>query len=265
MHALIPLLDGEMSPYLASMSGQLMDEAREPLVGLSADSIQILRGKALKKSQEAKKFYENNQDNKSAKSRLEYTNKMIAYLSGHAVRAKLIGHEAPEVNFHWISSGTAKKLADLKGKVVILDFWATWCGPCVGAFPNIRKLQERYADYDVEIIGVTAIQGYHFDRLNGERIKLPDDPEKEMEMMHGFMKDFDMTWKVAFSDEEFNPDFGVRGIPHIAIIDAEGKTRYNMLRPYNPPFHEAEKIDALLKEAGLPFPKEKMEEGNWAK
>jgi thiol-disulfide isomerase/thioredoxin len=264
MHDLIPILDMEMSPYLASSSGQYLDEGQNPKVGLSADSIQILREKALKKTLEAKKYYEQNQDIKNAKSRLDYINNMVAYLSGNFARAELIGYAAPEVAFHWISSGSAKSLADLKGKVVVLDFWATWCGPCVGSFPNVRKLQERYANYEVEIIGVTAIQGYHFDRKKGERIQLPNNPEEEMDRMHGFMKDFEMTWKVAFSDKEFNPDFGVRGIPHVAIIDANGIVRYNQLRPYEPPYHEAEKIDLLLKEAGLPYPMEKMEEGNWA-
>ena len=264
MHDLIPLLDQPMGPSLASMAGQLMDEALEPAVGLSADSIQLLRKKALAKTLEAVRYYEQDTSENASQTRLNYAKGMADYLSGHAAKGELIGYEAPEVPFHWISSGSARSLADLKGKVVVLDFWATWCSPCVGSFPNVRKLMERYADYDVEIIGVTAIQGYHYDRKNGNRIKLPDDPDREMELMHDFMKDFDMTWKVAFSDDEFNPDFGVRGIPHVAIIDANGIVRFNQLRPYEPPFHEAEKIDQLLKEAGLPYPKDKMEEGNWA-
>ena len=84
--------------------------------------------------------------------------------------------------------------------------------------------------------------------------------------MKEFMKDADMTWKVAFASENvFNPMYGVKGIPHVAIIDAEGRVRYNALRPYNPPFHEAEKIDALLQEAGLKYPKEPMSQENFVK
>jgi len=65
----------------------------------------------------------------------------------------------------------------------------------------------------------------------------------------------EITWEVAFSKTTvFNPLYGVRGIPHVAIIDTKGIVRYNELRPYDDPAHEAEKIDALLKEAGLPFP-----------
>ncbi len=263
LHKLVPLLDMEMGPMLASTAVQLFDEASDPELGFSADSIEIVRVKALKLTEQAKEFYLNAEENKSRRTRLNYIDQITAFLSGPFAKGSLMGNVAPEVPFYWCSDGKTKSLADWKGKVVIVDFWATWCGPCVGAFPNVRKLQERYKDYNVEIVGVTAVQGYHFDRKNNERIRLPDDPETEMEMMRGFMEDFDMTWKVAFSDEEFNPDFGVRGIPHVAIIDTEGKVRFNMLRPYEPPYHEAEKIDALLKEAGLPYPSEPMEKTNW--
>jgi hypothetical protein len=74
-----------------------------------------------------------------------------------------------------------------------------------------------------------------------------------------------MTWKVAFAKQEvYNPDYGVRGVPHIAIIDTEGKVRYNALNPNSDPYEETEKIDALLKEAGLKYPTEPMEKRNWA-
>lgn len=263
IHHLIPMLDNEMSTELASMSGQYFDEASNPELGLRRDSIELVRTKALKLTQKARIEYEQLAKDGGSNSRANYAKGMEAYLSGPFAKGTLLNNQAPEVPFYWCSDGKTKSLAELKGKVIVIDFWATWCGPCVGSFPNVRKLQERYKDYPVAIVGVTAIQGYHFDRKNNKRIRLENEPEKEMAMMNDFMKDFEMTWLVAFSDEEFNPDFGVRGIPHVAIIDPEGKVRYNMLRPYEPPFHEAEKIDKLLKEAGLPYPPEAMEEGNW--
>jgi len=184
-------------------------------------------------------------------------------------QGKLIGSEAPALHFLWNSEGKGyKTLSDLKGKVVVLDFWATWCGPCVRAFPNVRKLQERYKGYPVVILGVTSVQGRHIDR-SGEKSKTIDckgDTKKEFRLMKQFMKDLNMTWEVAFAEEEvYNIDYGVKGIPHLAIIDATGKVRYNELHPGNPPYHEAEKIDALLKEAGLKFPKKPMEKVNYIK
>ena len=73
------------------------------------------------------------------------------------------GHDAPEMTFTWSKGGPSfSKLSDLKGKVVVLDFWATWCGPCIGSFPNIAELQERYAGYDVAIVGVTSLHERHY-------------------------------------------------------------------------------------------------------
>ena len=73
--------------------------------------------------------------------------------------------------------------------------------------------------------------------------------------MAEFMKAKDMTWRVAFSKQEvFNADYGVNGIPHVAIIDAKGIVRYNGLHPAQAPLEKMAKIDGLLKEAGLPAP-----------
>jgi len=176
---------------------------------------------------------------------------------------KLIGGPAPEIKFTWSSPQTdLKSLADLKGKVVLLDFWATWCGPCRAAFPKMAKLQERYKDYPVAIVGVTSLQGYHIDAKNREkmeRIDCKNDAAKEMGLMPGFIADQKMTWTVAFSEDScFNPFYGVSGIPHLAIIAPDGTVRFNELRPRDPS-EEAEKIDALLKEFKLKAPEQPME------
>jgi len=145
--------------------------------------------------------------------------------------------------------------------VVVVDFWATWCGPCIASFPNVRELQKRYEGYPVTIIGVTSLQGSHNNPKTRERTDTKDDPAKEKELMSGFVKDMDMTWTVAFSDQEvFNPAYGVRGIPHVAIIDAAGKVRHNGLHPGSALADKTKKIDALLKEAGLPCPAPMPEE-----
>jgi thiol-disulfide isomerase/thioredoxin len=179
-------------------------------------------------------------------------------LGGPWARGELVDHPAPAIAFEWTSSDKPlKSFADLKGKVVLVDFWATWCGPCVAAFPKMRELQTRYSGYPVVILGVTSNQGSRVvERTPGQKPKTVDcsgDPAKEHAMMTEFMRDMEMTWTVAFSEQNvFNPDFGVRGIPSVAIIGPDGNVRFAGLYPN--PKEESDHIDALLKEAKLPYP-----------
>lgn len=188
----------------------------------------------------------------------------IKQLESTLARGELLGNTAPELNFAWaspdlkINGRVPTKLSDLKGKVVVVDFWATWCGPCVGSFPQVRELVERYEGYDVVVLGVTSIQGNSVVWADGrpkDRVDTKGNPDKEYELMGAFMQDMNMTWPVVFSEEAvFNPEYGVNGIPHVAIIDTQGKLRYRGLHPANPMPAKAEKIDGLLMEAGLKAP-----------
>lgn len=177
----------------------------------------------------------------------------ICYLESPYATGQLIGNRAPDLDFLWIAGGKEKNLEDFLGKIVVLDFWATKCGPCIAAFPSLRDLRERYTDYSVEIIGVTSFMGY----INSKqgRIDTEGKPEYEIKLMQDFMKDMGMTWRVAFSKQSvMNLDYGVLGIPHLAIVGVDGKVRYNGVELLTLP----QCIDELLKEAGLPCPSKPM-------
>jgi thiol-disulfide isomerase/thioredoxin len=194
--------------------------------------------------------------NKAAKTRGEdlgksksYVERQVKFLDGAFAKGTLLNHSAPGLSIKWSSDPKVKSLADLKGKVVILDFWATWCGPCVASFPNVKELADHYKDKPVVIIGVTSIQGAHYD--DSGKIDCKDDPKKEIELMPEYMKKKGMNWTVVFAEEDvFNPEYGVMGIPHVAIIDTKGNVRHNGLHPASPKAEKLKMIDELLKEAG---------------
>ena len=74
--------------------------------------------------------------------------------------------------------------------------------------------------------------------------------EEEFAQMAEYVKAMDITWPIAFAKEDvFNPDFGVRGIPHVAIIGADGKTAYNNLDPRDPMTEKVKKINGSSDES----------------
>jgi thiol-disulfide isomerase/thioredoxin len=170
-------------------------------------------------------------------------------------KTALVGQPAPELNFEWATREGLKTLSGLRGKVVVLDFWATWCGPCVASFPQIRELTDHYRGYDVEIIGVTSLQG-RVHGLGPQPIDCRGDPAKERNLMTDYVKAQEINWSIAFSEQPvFNPAFGVTGIPHMAIVGPDGRVRHNGLHPGALSLSQkTQLIDALLQEAGLRVP-----------
>jgi thiol-disulfide isomerase/thioredoxin len=175
----------------------------------------------------------------------------IKAINSAAARGDLVGNPAPAIHFIWSNLEPAPKaLADLRGRVVVLDFWATWCGPCVGAFPHMRELQARYKDAPVTIIGLTSLQGWILDPT-------AEDPAKrrikglssrdEIAHLAAWSKRMDMTWPVAISEEKlFNPDYGIRGVPAMVIVDGKGVVRHAGVSPGDDGL--TAKIDELVKE-----------------
>jgi thiol-disulfide isomerase/thioredoxin len=144
----------------------------------------------------------------------------------------LIGKPAPEIADGFALNGKAVKLADLKGKVVMIDFWAVWCGPCVATFPHLRELNKEYKDKGLEIVGLTSYyEQYGFDAKAGRLIRARQKLSKQDEQ--SMLKEFAAHHKlehrlIAIPRDEIRKvyeAYKVTGIPEVVLIDRQGKVR----------------------------------------
>lgn len=106
------------------------------------------------------------------------------------------------------AEGNTVNLADLRGQVVILDFWATWCGPCRMAMPMINNWMNNDMPENVQVFSVNVWENN------------PDAARK-------FIADQGYAMTLVFGDSELASAYGVEGIPYICAIDKEGNIRYD--------------------------------------
>jgi len=156
----------------------------------------------------------------------QYVDDQIRFLRSARAKGEMVGGQAPALGFLWVSGDESwDSLADLRGRVVVLDFWATWCAPCIASFPQMRAVVEHFEGRPVTVLGVTAVQGYHT-APGGEPIDCSENPGREFELMGKSLADFGITWPVVFIDGSvFHSAYGVEAVPHFVVIDAEGIVR----------------------------------------
>ena len=111
-----------------------------------------------------------------------------------------------ELNILDSDSIATLKLSDFNGSVVLLNFWATWCGPCIVEIPEFNDLYAKYKDRGFEILGVSV-----------------SDTKKQLD---NFQKKFDVDYKILYSTPEImndiNRNYGVNSVPLSYLINREG-------------------------------------------
>lgn len=108
--------------------------------------------------------------------------------------------------------GAKISMKDLKGKVVVVDFWATWCGPCVAEMPNMKKLYAEFKEKGVEFIGVSL-----------------DQPKEDggLDKLKEYVAKNEIGWPQYYQgngwESEFSTSWGITAIPAMFVVDTEGK------------------------------------------
>jgi thiol-disulfide isomerase/thioredoxin len=120
------------------------------------------------------------------------------------------GYSAPDFEQNNLD-GKPISLNAYKGKVVLLDFWATWCGPCLNDLPEVIKLYEKYRDQGFDIIGVS---------LDGESTRT------SVETLKKFVKDRKIGWEITYDGLGWNnavaQKYQIKSIPYQLLVDQEG-------------------------------------------
>src|SRR5271156_3906590 len=124
-------------------------------------------------------------------------------LLGLVSQTKVFADAAPAWELKDVKGNTVK-LSDFKGKVVIVDFWATWCPPCRAEIPHFVKLQDKYAKQGLVIVGISVDEG-------------------GAEVVSSFAKANKINYPIALGNQDVAEQYGATdGIPTTFVIDRKG-------------------------------------------
>ena len=135
---------------------------------------------------------------------------------------------APAFDLPAVDGGRVS-LASLKGKVVVLDMWATWCGPCIAEMPDYAEFNRKNKDRGVEVIGIVFASG---------------DPQE----VQDFVREHQMSYRQLLGPDELLDSFGANaGFPTTFVVDQQGVIRLKLVGAAPQKFEKLQKaVDEAL-------------------
>jgi peroxiredoxin len=157
----------------------------------------------------------------------------LLLFSPSASAQDLEGKPAPEFSLKNMTGKTVS-LSDYEGKVVLLDFWAVWCGPCKTSLPFLETLRKKYARHGFDVVGLHV-----------------DDRRPPLDQVMSYIRERNVHYTNLMSTFEVDEAFQLAGIPTSFVIGRDGKVQ-RMHVGFNPETTPA-KIEAQVREVlGLP-------------
>lgn len=196
----------QFDALLAEHQGEKTDPVAQILLMKAMLYLEVFNdtGKGTELVQQLKRDYPDTTQGKNADAILENIQKKEA--SAKIQRTLLEGAKFPDFNEKDLA-GKPLSIANYKGKIVMIDFWATWCGPCVQELPNVIKVYQKNHDKGLEIIGVSL-----------------DDNEQKLK---AFLKEKNVSWQQYFDGKgwanKLAVKYGVESIPATFLLDGDGK------------------------------------------
>ncbi len=146
-----------------------------------------------------------------------------------SVSALELGQPAPDFTLKSLA-GTNLKLAEQRGKIIVINFWASWCGPCRKEMPVLQKFYEKYQDLGVSVWGVNV--------------------EQENQAGRDFLADLNLSFPILFdASNTISATYQVEAMPTTIIVDRDGLVRY-AFKGYKPGYEKkyAKAIKKLIRE-----------------